>query len=419
MKRQLAFPIILAISLFSGCSFAPHIANDAVDYNLAQEKANNELLLLNVARAFRGYPMYFSGLTEVTGDLQFNSSLEAELPIGGDADNIYPFTPSLTYQSNPSFKVSILDDKDFIRGILTPISKETVEYYWDYGWPREALLHLFVEKLEVFVYDLDRCKGKKTIKATEFATIENLTGRAVSEAAYEAGKEKRQSFCIATLFNEPDQPNEFKLFQDALNSFDIDVQANPSDGTVASDLGLTDLINIQEIVAAPEQRLTLVADNGVKTFKLDRSKSDIAISIKIGSAGAGAAQIPNAGSQTTKSLTWANIYLRSPQAMLFYLGEVLRAAEWEDAPVWVQGDDGKNRQLFHLERSSDLDKQGAAAVTYRGERYSVPECTADDRKCWKTVGRTWIVLAIVNQLIGQQKSTDKLPGTQTVKLIGN
>ncbi len=60
-------------------------------------------------------------------------------------------TPSVggTLARNPSFTLGVLDSEEFTRGFLTPIEPKTFAYFWDQGWPRELLLYLFVQRAEI------------------------------------------------------------------------------------------------------------------------------------------------------------------------------------------------------------------------------------------------------------------------------
>ena len=45
--------------------------------------------------------------------------------------------------------VNALDDVDFYNGVMRPVQVGLLRYYLDNGWPRDLLLSLTLEKLEI------------------------------------------------------------------------------------------------------------------------------------------------------------------------------------------------------------------------------------------------------------------------------
>ena len=150
--------ICLGISLIaclSGCAMLQkeQLAVTTMDYNLLVEKAENEMLLLNIIRASKRHPMYFTDFNLLRGNLSYSFQTGSiTIPfgkIGAGLDGSYSVAPSIGFSSNPSFDLAVLDSQEFMRGILTPVAMETIDYYWQSGWPKEMLLHLFVDKIEI------------------------------------------------------------------------------------------------------------------------------------------------------------------------------------------------------------------------------------------------------------------------------
>jgi len=127
---------LLSLAVLPGCvSFSGDIYNHAVNYNLAVEQAQNELLLLNVVRAMKQRPMYFTAISLVRGSFQASAESGFGVPFGGDATDTYSAQPKGAVSTSPSFDVAVLDSEKFTRGIMTPVCPETFAYYWDQGWP--------------------------------------------------------------------------------------------------------------------------------------------------------------------------------------------------------------------------------------------------------------------------------------------
>ena len=97
--------------------------------------------------------MQFTAVSQIRGSLSISStgSLGLTVPFGGDAGSTFTLSPSLnlSHSSSPSFDVAILDTKEFMSGILTPVDMKLIEYYWQQGWPKELLLYLFIREVKI------------------------------------------------------------------------------------------------------------------------------------------------------------------------------------------------------------------------------------------------------------------------------
>ncbi len=155
MRIRTVSRLLNAVIICAGlaaCSFNERIADHAIDYNKTVEEAHNSLLLLNILRAKDRGPMHFTAISQVRGKLTLKStgSLGLKIPFG-EPSNVFPLTPSieLSQTSSPSFDIAILDTKQFMSGILSPIKKSLFAFYWHQGWPQEVLLYLFIHKVDI------------------------------------------------------------------------------------------------------------------------------------------------------------------------------------------------------------------------------------------------------------------------------
>src|SRR6185369_7960080 len=150
--RQILWKVCLAIGLagfLAGCSMLPKekISSSTTDYNLVVEKVQNEMLLLNIVRASKRRPMYFTGFNLLRGSLSYNFQTgNMSIPfgqIGTGFDGSYSIAPNVSYSTSPSFDLAVWDSKEFTAGMMTPVTMDTVYYYLvSLGWPKEVLLHL-------------------------------------------------------------------------------------------------------------------------------------------------------------------------------------------------------------------------------------------------------------------------------------
>src|SRR6185369_10824310 len=195
--RQIMWKACLAMTL-AGCAMLPkeRIASSTTDYNLVVEKVQNEMLLLNVVRASKRRPMYFTGFNLLRGSLSYNFQTGGiNIPfgkIGAGLDGAYSIAPSVSYSTSPSFDLAVWDTKEFTTGIMTPVSMDTVYYYLvKLGWPKEMLLHLLVERIELYNNDKLSAKyenypeDKAKFEAFQAKLRELLKCRFVSRERYE------------------------------------------------------------------------------------------------------------------------------------------------------------------------------------------------------------------------------------------
>src|SRR5262249_35603302 len=121
-------------------------------YNRAVENAQNASLLLNIVRAAKWRPMYLTDVSKVTGQIRRDLTAALSVPFGkvnrGTGAN-YSGSARAAYAVNPTFEINVLDTQDFMKGFLQPVTPTLLAYFWEQGWPRELLLHLFVLQVDV------------------------------------------------------------------------------------------------------------------------------------------------------------------------------------------------------------------------------------------------------------------------------
>ena len=140
--------VILAC-LLAGCPMPTKegIARNTTEYNLVAEKAGNEMLLLNIVRASKRRPMYFTSFGKLTGNMTVEVGTGINIPF--DMFSEGSIAPSAGYEYSPLFDVAVMDTQEFTRGIMTPVPMSIIEYYRSQGWHPEMLLHLFIRRIEL------------------------------------------------------------------------------------------------------------------------------------------------------------------------------------------------------------------------------------------------------------------------------
>ncbi len=145
--------------------------NDRVDnrvstYDIAAERARDEMILTNIIRASHAEPLAFLQLGQVTGGataggqlglpslvfghpatLAATRALQEQAVFGANAaaSGFAPNSVNMTGSTN--FNVSPSETKEFYEGLLEPVDPETLHAFVGQGIARELLFYLFVEQL--------------------------------------------------------------------------------------------------------------------------------------------------------------------------------------------------------------------------------------------------------------------------------
>ena len=343
--------------------------------------------------------MHFMRLSALRGSASpASGGLTLSTPIGGDATNVYGVSTTLNF-TRPSLEVQILDNQEFMRGITTPVQPATLLYYLDQGWPQQTVLHMFVRSIEFF---------EKKEKGTEPQLVQRLT-------------------------NYPANRIRFAPFQEYMNDlvgYELTIDAQPvrtpygppyasaalateTKGLAAArtaDLELLGTDASGEITKAPQPSFYRFFKSRKESFlKLSnnpdlsdrrcagpKKTQEIRFLLRSGDASnATAIQV----SDTKEGESTVVFVLRSPEAMLFYLGELARAQldgfyDQTGVPqipgpmdaITIsyglsrdpQGSIGKQVKLFALSKGT-LPEAVGISVEVEGQTYNVPAGSLTDR----------------------------------------
>jgi len=363
-------------SLLIGCAMLPKekMASHSTEYNLVVEKVRNEMLLLNILRASKRHPMHFTSFNVLRGSMTYQFETGGlNIPFGSIGEGLngsYSIAPKVSYSTSPNFDLVVWDSQEFINGIMTPVCMETFNYYWEQGWPREMLLHLFVRKIEQKTKD-----GK-----------------------------------LVSFENYPGNEKKFKEFQEELRALffgerrcTLGSKLKPDN--IGPEIEKSDVANLKYLIEVQKAGLKLEeikGKDGEKTrYQLKSEKSTYEF---------------DCGEEPTYKF-----YLRSPEAILYYLGEIMRAETENKFTPKIrvcESQPEKEAPLFVVSVSSGNDKDASVAVEYDGTQYIIPEDLPADSHDGCRVGRSMHVLSLISQLIGLQQKGPKAPVTGVVTVIG-
>ncbi len=403
MSRQRVFlRVVLVLSmigLITGCASIPRsqIAGGATEFNLAVEKAQNEMLFLNIVRASKRRPMYFTVLNDAKASAVYTLSTgNAYVPLGKFGSNpgstsLYSIAPSASYTINPIYDVALLSSKEFVRGMLEPVQPETFDYYWQQGWYKEMLLYLFVHRIQ---------KGREIYRNNPF------------------GGETFDKF-----------QKEIKGI--ANNECDLLISKVPPDDTIGPEIDAkTAAADLQKLIDLHKSGLTLTPaqKNSKKAdaYQLRALKrGEYVIECRTGrdeDVSARYRVLPDSPVQDVGDKIADTIYLRSPESILYYLGEIMRAEKAADEkiakpPKLRVGKDGRCPEflLFVAHEARAEDTNPFVAVDYEGTRYVIPR-TDSERMCPDDLSTH--VLSLISLVTAKQSASDFPAPTGVVTTFG-
>jgi hypothetical protein len=395
--RQIMWKACLAMTLagvLAGCAMLPkeRIASSTTDYNLVVEKVQNEMLLLNVVRASKRRPLYFTGFNLLRGSLSYNFQTgNLTIPfgkIGTGLDGSYSIAPSVSYSTSPSFDLMVWDTKEFTEGMMTPVSVDTVYYYlYKLGWPREMLLHLLVERMELFNND-DKLE------------------------VYE---------------NDPDNREKFEKFQAKLRDLlKCRFVGRERSEPVGPRLQAKDIHDLQQLIEVHKAGLVLtsVVDGNNEYYQLSSKKNEYFYNCGAeNKSEVSTYQISDAKSNnppiSDHDKRGYRFFFRSPEGILYYLGEILRTEADKGYVPMIQVCESKPPvPLFVVNKSSTSDHTSVVSVDYEGSKYSIPASPATGADTGCSGDRSMHVLTFVSQLIAGQRAGMNVPVTGAVTAVG-
>jgi hypothetical protein len=370
---------VVAVLLLAGCSLAPVIAENTLDYNTAVETVTNSVLVSNILRAHDGAPLYFSDLSQIRGSVQLSLQAQTTVPYGpvfpGSAGASAQGGP-LAVSSQPGFDVAPLNTKKFAQGMLEGIDVKVFAYFIQRHIDPKVFLNLVVSRVELYR------KSEKNLVGTCTSDIRNNGTSCVAELIASWTATRGFAPRIGELPEKDDvgPPIPADLFAKQNN--------------IVASLVQTDAANIDVKKSGGGYQLSKSSVKYVLCVAAGPRRGYIAV----GLASPGATKDPIkppvpksngncGGSQPDFRYV---IYIRSVEAVFYYLGSLLEA---EQPPI-----------NFHI--YDHPVEQARFHTDYRGRVYFVREAAAGDP--------TITILAILNDLLNLNRDAEEIPSTKTV-----
>lgn len=413
IPRIMATVLVLGLGL-GGCSFAPVMSDHVVKYNAMVAKTSDQLLLLNILRAKDRLPMHFTAFNVVRGSYQLSTAGGLTASFGRNPTAPFGATLGLTGTTTPSFELDILDKKKFMSGILMPVSMSLINYYWQQGWPKEMLLHLFIRKIED--KRIKQYVGGSIVLSTPTAPI---SGKISSE------------LCKGEM-------SGLEKFQCKIRAMGLRISVGPRKPFGPLMNAETAAKYFDKLVAIKKNGLVLIK-NKVGMYQFHKAASfvfcatnkpgseakpkEIEWSSEIPCHEPGVVSI--AGEQGLVNIAGADIkdvknrifvHIRSPEAILYYLGEITRLYERKGIIVPIIKGRRRGEILFFARKADGSPAATNLRVTFNGTTYVIPK--TDPIKGKDRRVRSMHVLSLLNQLFALHKEADELPSARAVTVVG-
>jgi hypothetical protein len=496
----------LALCL-AGCASAQRFSANVTAYNIDAERAENQQILLNVVRASQRQPMEFTQLQSVSGVSSAGLTVNLTQPLkqyGGTTAST--LAPSITTSGGPTITVGVLDTQEFYQGILKPLTIQELDYYLKRGLPKRAVYTLFVSKIEIrlkgpdgkpmmgadakplapFEYlnsvddaqkfnafqrvlDALLADGLNT-KPTKGADIEGpvLTPDEAAKSDFMARSaaaglqvsaldwcdldDAQRHDVLLRLFPPPDPSGDGARIGKDIDDQCKQIKANPDQKF--------DITKLQGAPATlyqatkPSSGYALCLTNGVGDSKCDESEQapSPGRSLKATALGAGskacALVLKADPAACAKSEVSFALTTRSTGGVIYYLGEVMRMANYPDSyATCVEGlsDQGCSRVIAVRVHPPDEATPAACETTLaEPNRFSNPNCEplffvsngggANGGRVQVRYGSkiygippgkpgdfalTYDVLDIVSELVDLHRSAKDLPASNVLTVVGS
>lgn len=378
-------------AILCGCAAIRSTESVVIDYNRAFANSRNEMLVLNILRAAAREPMQFSTMGTVTGQVGNGGSLTIPFTnvIAGGRDII---SPSLQINDavNPSITIVPFGAKEFVSGIMTPITPERIQLFLNGGWDAQFLLPLIVEGVV--------CSNGRYLANSGLYEVGGST--ATNDAFREFFRESAPGFAIETQ-NAPGDERVFTISDD------------DAIGLLRDGLGSNYTVHSVVDAAPGTKRVTVrpARRTVIRGLEIGRLCARLAASER----SALPASLTEMATSTTEG---GRVVLRSVQTIVYYLGESHRVrfnANTRNTRglTYYGPNNGEVQTLFKLEWSPSLAPH-AVATSFHGREFHIPRLELGEHE---GRDRTLKTLSFLDLLISLQTSESTIRGSQPILAI--
>jgi hypothetical protein len=414
IKRVCAIAAVFALA---GCGLVESVGPDVDTLSRAGAEAKNTNLLINIMRASRREPMYFSTLAVLRG----SNSLTGGLSASGSASTSsyeaadswsrvlgFSISPSGSFTSSPSFDLAPLDSQGFLQSLLTPVLPNVFNFFATQGVPREILLYMMISKVVLtvdgkkieFVNDVYSPSFPDFVKELQFGVAHGLTTETVTDTVpvgpplpasqLTALLPSLDKLIAAGVLPTPTPKGELQLQMSkpiVRFCFDPALAKEPIEGSMND-----------QICSRAQKETTKQPDSSSNTFSFSVNSNGPAIGIEL--------------------------YTRSVADMFNFLGDIVAAENYdpgntsERAPAvrgiklitpeaQTIGSAKPISDMFVVTKGSSTDS--LVSVEFNGANYSISRNSRTSS----------LVLSLLNQLVSLSTSIQDIPSSNTVVSVGH
>ncbi len=449
--RQLTLLVFFVVPLLSACSLRPIINHQVVDYLDVSATASNQTILQNILRAKDGAPLHFGEFADIRGSLSINTSVSSTVPYGPIGVSRSTLRNVLTagagISSSPSFDIDSLDTQDFTKGVMSPITPDTAEFFLNEGIDYRMVLMLLVSGVQPVGSDEMLLNEPNSSRIVCYKTPPGRNAAPSNFRILAAG-----SPCDGTP--EPEYYAFLRTINNAGRLYPVTAEGAPK--LIGPPFTLDLPKNLRAVAAIDPSKYSIVRTKNGK-FQLLSATRKVSVVLcsdtgsgpqVVGVLAGNVAQAPKvpvkacvpsngASSEDDNALPGslgpmknaAVFKLRSTLEVIQYVGQVLafqeeQTAAHPDRPERcitleyenLNGPTCNGGVLFHLVGPSpgpSLDQGNS--VTYDGETWSLPDpaaCTNPEH-----CDHTLQTMSMISLLLNENKSAKDIGTTQAVQVV--
>ena len=423
--------LFIGFALISACA-RTEIGTRATEYNSALSDYGNREILLNAVRASKRLPMYFSSIGQLTANEVVDGSIGGDLPFVAGKLPDFTISPGFNISSGISnFAVSNLNQEDFWTRMTTELNPDLMFYYLGNGWRKELIFNLFLDRITIEQSNLNGLDSRVTQICSDRRKLdqydERLCDHIDSEEMYirnAIGSGKCRKYSIKrTIEGEKKIRKTFFSFnnsgrnactliryQTLVRKFLVlDPEFRIVPGKV--DEKVLKIVEKKEVIPSGKGEVEL--SKIIKTIKEPSRKANT-YSLKFFPA---PKRIEfdldenelSPGSDNTSQ----NLSIRSPESMLFYLGELIDLQTYQNSsytPGIAIAESAKLLPYFVVHRGATIRKKSSIRLVHEGEHFYIP------RPDYGNSGahRTHQVLTLIHQIISLLTKSESIPKSSTL-----
>ena len=411
-KKILAICLV-SLLLVQGCSSqGPSFSDMSQSYQSLLEKYNLNSALLNVVRASQNRPLSFlaipsitgSGSISETGGISANVLSAVPSTVGGflsaGAGTYYGGGYEATLGRSFTFTQSSMDNAEFSKKIMTPISLETINYLNNRHINKELLFSLTLSSIEIKRPGQDPVVYNNYPDSKSYAEFRQQLSRLVKLGLSTQAMEKKET--VGPLMPEVFRDKEVLDFFEAKTKHRLTLEkVSTKNGVYFQVFQTREIANI--CFTKNDEAHAVAEEFGDKFFcfnhfgEYDKKSNYIAL---------------NESTVKDNQKTLIRFVTRSTSEIFDYLGSILRTQinNPDKNPTISRntsaaGNSAEEKTpIFVIEKNNTLSKK-LAVISYNDDTYSIPD---------ENNGYSPLVVNIIAQLLALSRVPGSIPQSPAV-----